>query len=230
MTRRDLAFVTVASTLAASFIALGFWQLSRLSERRAFNDELRSRAATAPVDISGVPADTSAAHFRRVKISGIYDFSREVLLTSRTRNGSPGVYIITPLRIPGRDTAVLVNRGWVYAPDGMTVDLARWREPDSVNGDGFVEHFSSREGEAKLPRHANAYRWMDLAAVSQAFPYPIASFFVVLIGDGTPQDPDVPPRLQVPPLDEGSHLNYAFQWFSFAAISIIGMFLFVRRK
>ena len=26
------------------------------------------------------------------------------------------------MRIPGRDTAVLVNRGWIYAPDGMTAD------------------------------------------------------------------------------------------------------------
>ena len=230
MKPRVIAFMATGSTLAAVFIALGLWQLSRLSERRAFNDQLRARAATTPVDVSQVPADTGAAHFRRVRINGIYDFDHEILLTNRSRNGSPGVNIVTPVRISGRDTAVLLNRGWVYAPDGMTVDLSKWREPQVVTGDGFVEIFQTREGEPKLPRHQNAYRWMDRRTLSQAFPYPIAGFFVVLIDSGGPQKADVPPRLQVPPLDEGSHMSYAFQWFSFATISIIGMFLFVRRK
>ena len=49
-------------------------------------------------------------------------------MTGRTRSGSPGVHILTPLRIPESDTALLVNRGWVYSPDARTVDLTRWRE------------------------------------------------------------------------------------------------------
>ena len=231
MKPRNVAFVAFGSILTAAFISLGFWQISRLGERRAFNDELRSRAATRPVDVSEIPADTGAAHFRRVKLSGTYDFDHQIILTNRTRNGSPGVNIITPLRRAGNDTAILLNRGWIYAPDGMTVDLSKWREPVSVSGaEGFVENFSHRVGEPKLPRHTIAYRWMDHGVLSGRFPYPIASFFVVMIADGKPQNPNVPPGLDVPPLDEGSHMNYAIQWFSFAAISIIGMFLFVRRK
>jgi cytochrome oxidase assembly protein ShyY1 len=34
----------------------------------------------------------------------------------------------------------------------------------------------------------------------------------------------------VPPLDEGPHKSYAVQWFSFAAISIVGTVLYLRRK
>ena len=231
MRTRDIVFVALGSILTAGFISLGFWQISRLGERRAFNDELRARAATQPVDVSDVPADTGAAHFRRVKLSGTYDFEHEIILTNRTRNGSPGVNIITPLRRAGSDTAILLNRGWIYAPDGMTVDLSKWRETSSVSGEeGFVENFSHRAGDPKLARHTIAYRWMDRGVLSGRFPYPIANFFVVMIADGKPQKPDVPPRLDVPPLDEGSHMNYAIQWFSFATISIIGMFLFVRRK
>ena len=230
MKPRDIAFVALGSVLTALFVALGFWQISRLGERRTFNKELRARAETAPVDIAQIPSDTGAAHYRRVKLEGTYDFDHQVILTNRIRNGSPGVNIITPLRIAGSDTAVLVNRGWIYAPDGMTVDLTKWPELDSLSGEGFVENFHHRIGEAKLARRANAYRWLDRPTISQAFPYPVARFFVVLISDGKPQQPSVPPRLDVPPLDEGSHMNYAIQWFSFATISIIGMFLFVRRK
>ena len=230
MKSRDVVFAGLGTILALLFIGLGFWQLSRLSERRTFNESLRSRAETAPIEFRSLPADTSAARFTRVKVIGTYDFAHEIVLTNRTRRGSPGVNIITPMRTPGSDTAVLVNRGWVYAPDGMTVDLLRWREPESVSGDGFIQNLTTRAGEVRSARRPNAYRWLDRPTLSQAFPYPVAGYSIVLISDGKPQVATVPPRLEVPPLDEGSHLNYAFQWFSFAAISIIGMFLFVRRK
>lgn len=220
----------MGTVFAVACIRLGFWQLSRLAERKAFNAELRSRAATAPVPFDKLPSDTGAAHFRRVKLSGTYDFGHEVVITNRTRDGSPGVNILTPVRIPGRDTAVLVNRGWVYAPDGMTTDLSRWREPDSLAGDAFVENYSSRQGAVRSASRPNAYRWVDRTALSQGIPYPIAPYYVVLIGKGRETPPNVPPRLEVPPLDEGPHLSYAIQWFSFAAISIIGMTIFMRRK
>jgi len=177
-----------------------------------------------------MPADTGAAHFRRARISGTYDFDHEIIVTLRSRQGSPGVNIITPVRIPGSDTAVLVNRGWVYAADGMTVDLTRWREPDTMSGEGYIENFRSRPGAVKAVSVANAYRWMDRPALVQAFPYPIAPWYLVLTGNGETPSDSVPPRIPVPPLDEGSHRSYALQWFSFAAISIIGMVLYLRRK
>jgi cytochrome oxidase assembly protein ShyY1 len=39
----------------------------------------------------------------------------------------------------------------------------------------------------------------------------------------------VPPRVEPPPIDEGSHRNYAIQWFAFAIISIVGLVIFLRR-
>ncbi len=229
MKPRDVVFVTFGTLFAIATISLGFWQLSRLAERRTFNKELISRAETAPVPLNLLPADTGKAHFRRVKLEGQYDFDREITVINRTRNGSPGVHILTPLRRPGTDSAVLVNRGWIYAPDAMTVDLSKWREPVALSGDGYVENFYTRPGTVKSATHPRAFRWMDHPAISQAFPYPIAPYYVVLIDNGK-KAANVPPRLNVPPLDEGPHKSYALQWFSFATISIIGMFLFVRRK
>ncbi len=229
MKPRDAVFVTFGTLFAIATISLGFWQLSRLKERRIFNKELLSRAETAPVPLNLVPGDTGKAHFRRVKLDGRYDFEHEIIITNRTRNGSPGVNIITPLKVPGSEQAVLVNRGWIYAPDAMTVDLSKWRESDTLTGDGYVESFSTRTGTVKSATHPRAFRWLDRNALSQAFPYPLAPYYVVLIDNGK-KAANVPPRLDVPPLDEGPHKSYALQWFSFATISIIGMFLFVRRK
>jgi surfeit locus 1 family protein len=230
MRRRDLPFLIVGTVLAVVFIRLGFWQLSRLSERKTFNRELAARAMTAPVPLAALPRDTGAMHYRRVSIKGAYDYAHEILITNRTRNGSPGVQIVTPLRMTGSDTAVLVTRGWVYAPDGMTIDRKRWEEPDTLSGDAFVENFTHGTGQPQLKQRDRSYRWLDEATIAKEFPYPIEPYRLILISGGSPRGPNVPPRVDVPPLDEGPHQNYAIQWFSFAAISIFGMILFVRRK
>ena len=230
MKRGNIVFVLLGSLFALVCLRLGFWQLSRLSERKALNRELSSRATTAPVPLTELPHDTAAAHFRRVHLNGVYDFDREIYVTNRTRNGSPGVQVVTPLRMHGNDTAVLVTRGWVYAPDGMTIERKRWKEPDSLSGEAFVSNFIHAPGQPKLVRRDRSFRWLDDRTLAQDFPYPIAAYHLILISGGATPGPNVPPRLGVPPLDEGPHQNYAIQWFSFAAISIFGMFLFVRRK
>lgn len=230
MKPREIVFFSFGIVFAAVCIRLGFWQIQRLTERRALNAELLSRAETQPVDFRQLPSDTGAAHFRRVRLTGTWDFDHEIILPNRTRNGSPGVNIITPLLSPTRDSAILVNRGWVYAADGMTVDLATWREPLTMAGDGFVELYSSRQGKVRLSAHPNAFRWMDKVELERALPYPIASYYAVLIAKPETADPTLPPRVDVPSLDEGSHKAYAVQWFSFAAISIFGMILYSRRK
>jgi surfeit locus 1 family protein len=229
MKLRDKVFIGLAIVFALVCVRLGFWQLGRLAERRTFNAELLSRAQTAPVEFAALPTDTGDAHFRRVALKGTYDFDHEIVVANRTRNGSPGVNIITPLRLAGSDTAVLVNRGWIYAPDGMTVDLSKWREPAEMTGEGFVENFSTRIGDPKTMSHKNAYRWLDRPTLTQAFPYRIAQYYVVLIGEKKIVA-NIPPRVEVPPLDEGPHKSYAIQWFSFAAISIFGTILYTRRK
>lgn len=230
MKGRDLVFAALAVVVAGTCISLGIWQLNRLSERRSFNSGLRSRAEMPPVQISEVPTDTGNARYRRVQLIGSYDYDRELIVANRSRQGSPGVNIVTPLRISGRDTAILVNRGWVYAPDGMTTDLSRWREPSPMTGEAYVDNFSTRKGAPRLPRRGRAYRWLDRATLSRDIPYPIAPYYAVLMAKSGDQPANVPPRLDVPPLDEGPHRSYAIQWFSFAAISIIGMVLYLRRK
>ena len=125
MPRKLVAFVAIAILLSAVFVRLGFWQLSRLDERRAFN----ARRAL-PLSQPEIPFDSlrDREPYRRVGIEGTPDFDHEIALSGRSRNGSPGVHVVTPFRRAGNDTAVLVNRGWVYAPDAATADLSRFRE------------------------------------------------------------------------------------------------------
>jgi len=213
-------------------VRLGFWQLSRLGERRARNAAVAARLHEAPASIDALPADTARRHYRRVALVGHADYARELVLVNRTRDGSPGVHIVTPVRVAGRDTAVLVSRGWVYSGNGTDVDLARWREGDTVRVDGYVELPSSRPGPARLggEREMRAYRWLDAAAVAREVGYPVTPYYVVWTAPPGEEKPplDRPVRVPPPALDEGSHMSYAIQWFSFATVALVGGFAFVR--
>jgi surfeit locus 1 family protein len=217
MPRRMLLFAALAVAGAALFIRLGFWQLDRLGQRRARNALLSARLAAPPARWS----DTTAIRYRRVTLSGIPDYDREIVLVGRSRRGSPGVNLVTPVRLPGSDTAVLVNRGWVYSPDGTSVDHARWREGNTLTVEGYVEAFND-PGPGDLPARQPVARRLSHVAAAARFPYPIAPAYVVAVDAGKPPRPDAPVRSRLPTPDDGPHLGYALQWFAFAVIAVVG--------
>jgi surfeit locus 1 family protein len=224
---RKLILSILAISFAAVSVSLGFWQLRRLAERRRANELIVSRRFAPEIPLDSLPSDTATAHFRRARVRGTYDYPNEIVLTLRGRNGSPGVNILTPIRRAGNDTAVLVNRGWVYSPDGVTVETKQWREGDSVDANGFVEVFPT-QGPFDKPNQTRprSMRRLDRSALAKLFPYPIENYYAVLTDSARSGGP---PRIEPTPLDEGPHRNYAIQWFSFAAISIGGLVIFLRR-
>ena len=228
LTLRKWILGILAVSLSIIFVSLGFWQLRRLSARRAANAVVASRRFAPEVPLDSLPRDTATTHFRRVRIRGDYDYANEIVLTLRGRDGSPGVNILTPIRRAGNASAVLVNRGWVYSPDGVTIDTKPWREGASVDANGFVEVFPTKGPfDAPNPARPRSMRRLDSSVLRKLFPYPIANYYVVLTDSAL--SGSGPPRVEPAPLDEGPHRNYAIQWFSFAAISIGGLVIFLKR-
>ncbi|HKR08933.1 MAG TPA: SURF1 family protein [Gemmatimonadaceae bacterium] len=225
---RKLTLSILAIAFAIVSIGAGIWQSRKHSARQRENAAVAARRFAPEVELEALPGDTGAAHFRRVHIRGSYDHAQEIIFTLRQRNGSPGVNIITPLLRNGKDTVVLVDRGWVYSPDGVTVDLNPWREADGVDGHGFVETFPTKgQFQAPNPAHPRSFRRLNRAQLQKVLPYPIANYYVVLTDSSA--SASAPPRVEPLPLDEGPYRLYAIQWFSFAAISIIGLVIFLRR-
>lgn len=224
---RVKVFVVIAVFLAALFVRLGLWQLDRRHERQARNALIAGRLDSAEVDVAALPRDSATARFRRVRVTGSADYEHELIYAARSYRGSPGVNLLTPVRIAGKDTAVIVNRGWVYAPDGVTVDEAKWRDRDSTFT-GYVEELPSTAGASYASRPRVIAR-LSYDAVAKAVPYPVAPVYVVVLGDSAIA-PDRLARLTVPPLGEGPHLNYAIQWFAFALIAIAGAGVVVKQS
>ena len=233
MPRRALLALVLGAAAAAVCVRLGIWQMDRLAQRRAVNDAIAARWSATPVPIAALPGDTSLSRYRRVRIEGTFDFDNEQVLVARSRHGSPGVHILTPLRPEGSRRAVLVNRGWVYSPDAATVDLARWRESARTAVVGYVQTFSSAgEGDPQAGR-PGAWRRLDGTAIARSLPYPIEPVYVVAL-EGERRAARAPPgsaasgadarpaRLPELEISDGPHRSYAVQWFSFAAIAVVG--------
>jgi len=210
------AGLLVGLTVALVCGRLGVWQLARRAERRALNATLEARLAQPPVLLEAgtpflhVPPDS--LRFRRAHAVGRLDFAGEVIEIAHSFQGAPGVHVLTPLRLAD-GAGVLVDRGWTYAADGMTVDPGALREPDSTVVDGMFGLPSGRFGVGP-----------DTLRVG----YPLLP--VVL--RRTSPSPGTPQALRaVPPpaLDDGPHLSYALQWFSFATIALVGGALLARQ-
>ncbi|MGH9884626.1 MAG: SURF1 family protein, partial [bacterium] len=197
-------FVVFAVLAAAACVRLGFWQLRRLDERKARNALIESRLAAPPVDAAALPRDTAEARFRRVRVAGTIDYAHELIHAARTRRGSPGVHIFTPVRLAGRDTAILVNRGWVYSPDGSTVDLEKWHDRDTVFVGYAVE--LPPTGGSTYTNRPTVLAHLAYDVVARALPYPVSPIYVVALDAGDSSSAaDRIARLPVPALDNGPH-------------------------
>jgi cytochrome oxidase assembly protein ShyY1 len=206
--------------LTVSFIAAGFWQLSRNDQKHRKVREMRAAYAAPAPDIS---ASKTAAPGTRVQATGRYDPAYEVLLRNQVQNGKDGVHVLTPM-VLADGTAVIVDRGWVaaladrneskiIAAEGGPVvvrGLARTSSPlsdqDAVTKTG---------GILSLPR-------VDLTRIGAGVPYKLQPRWIE-VQSQTPAPAQGAPALPQPPApDQVNHMQYAIQWFSFALIGIIG--------
>jgi surfeit locus 1 family protein len=203
--RREIIAGVVAILVAAGCVRLGIWQLDRLSQRKVRNAALAARLALPPLEVRAHMVADSARQ-RRVTAHGVYDFSAERSWPGRSFDGTPGVAVITPLRLAD-GAAVLVDRGWVPSPDAFHVDHDKYREPDTAAVTGI----------ALVPPRGRG----DVDP---------AGFLPFIVQVESPEAArGLPRRWPAPAMDNGPHLSYALQWFSFALIALVGTAAMIRK-
>jgi surfeit locus 1 family protein len=207
-------------------VRLGFWQISRLHEKQALNAALRASESGPALVVRGDPPLPEQARHRILEVTGRFDEHHQFLLSGRAHDGAPGVEVVTPLRLSGSATAILVDRGWLPSPDAATARPQDYPEADERVVRGLAEEL--RHGAAGPPVRALpadrvalwSVRWLDADSVAPRMPYAIAGFWLrELPGPGVP---DRPRRSRPAPFNEMTHLSYAIQWFLFATIMLGG--------
>jgi surfeit locus 1 family protein len=226
-TTRRLVMALLLLT-AAGFARLGVWQLSRLRERRAANREIAAARAAPPATLPPVPPDVAGLAERRMVVRGRYDHAHEIVIRGDVLQGVPGVRIVTPLLLGDGGVAVLVDRGFLPAPDAVTVNLRGSEEPGEQTVRGIGLPVSAGPGEPVEHGGRRTWRRLDLAALRARLPYAVLPVYLKQSPDSTL--PRFPRREALPPMDDGPHLSYAVQWFLFAGMAVAFAFLVVGRR
>ena len=229
-----VVFALVVAAATFTFVSLGFWQLDRLEERRFENAIIAQRAEQDPVPLAlavdaNAPVEQAGEEhaFRKVTVTGSFDPAFEVLARSQTHEGIAGFHVITPF-VDESGVALLVNQGWIPL---------RFDEPPFTDSGGQVETivvtlarsqvragFGPVEAEGSLERIAR----VDIERLATQMPYPLYPVYAIAYGQPDPAILPIP--IEIPELTEGAHRSYAIQWFSFAAVSVVGFWALATSK
>jgi len=231
---RSILFFGLTVVAALVFARLGVWQVERLQERRALNALGEAARALPPLNLDD-PAQAGLAasggiQNRHVQVTGRYDPAAELVIRGQSEGGVPGVRLITPLKPLRGDTVILVQRGYVTTADARTIDPGPLAEGglQVVRGIAF-QLPDSADGAPLDVAGRLTWRRVDLRTLRQRLPYPVADYLVLQTPDSTL--PKLPRRDSAPVLDDGPHLSYAVQWFSFAITAVVvGALVGLRRR
>ena len=209
---------------------LGFWQLNRLEDKKDFNSVLRAHTSTPiqPLD-QAVPTkwDKASNEWIRVSITGSYDSSKAVTIINRSQDGTAGYNSAVPFTSLGNRT-ILVNRGFVplvmstpTIPTGEIEIIGYLRASQSRSALGPIDSTDASNTE---------FQRFDVPLISAHVGGVLEPMFLQLIQESPASDTPWPAKVPLPPLDEGTHLSYALQWFFFCLVAFAAWAVVVRRK
>jgi surfeit locus 1 family protein len=201
------------------FVALGLWQLDRADQKRQLAQELEQRVALPPEMLGAVLVDAEAMRWRRVEAVGTFEPARQILIDHRRQAGRTGFHVITPLRIGGSQTRVLVNRGWIPADSaGQPTDAPVPSGELRVSGEGYLPSAPAIVlGDGDTAAWGTRWPYLTVGLFAGGVDYPVQPIVILQ----NPSDPHGFERAWTrEPPKEGMHLGYAIQWFAFALIAL----------
>lgn len=231
MRLRDGGLFVILLVAVMACTRLGFWQLARLDQRVARNQAIQTQLEAPAKPFSNMDQD-----YQRVIINGVFLPEFEVLLKNRALDEVAGFHLVTPLQLED-GLLILVDRGWIPYEEGSQLNLDAYRYEDSVRIEGILQpsqaeprwQFLADPIPAPGDPPLKNWRLIYIEGIQAQIPSPLHNQFVLLTEIAPAPDAKPTPDYQID-LSNGPHLSYAIQWFSFAAIALIGGVVILRRS
>ena len=215
--RRPAWLPTLAALVAiALFVIAGNWQHRRMLEKEAQQARIERAAAIAPVALPAYVRDWRDWRFRQVRVSGVYDAKRQILIDNRVHEGRVGFGVVTPLDLAdGR--VVLVDRGFVPAGASRRELPSPQPRAGNVVIEGRIDippanYFELGNGGA--PK-GGLWQHLDPARFATATGLDVLPIVIDATGPG---DDGLLRDRNLPHLDSERNLSYMLQWYAFAAL------------
>ena len=212
---------TLATLLGlALFMSLGQWQSGKGQRLAAELAQRAQRSQLGALPVTSTLLDANQVQDMPLTVTGRYDAQLQVLLDNRQENGQPGVHVITPLKIDGGQTRILVNRGWIGWSQGRGV-LPVVATPSGLVQITGLAHVPSTKKFLLMPDQPQERLWsrIDLARFEKLIGQPLQPVVLQQTGGDAP---DALLRHWPPPEDRVSkHQAYAFQWFGMAGALLL---------
>jgi surfeit locus 1 family protein len=224
LSARGRAALVLAATLVGVILTanLGAWQLRRAAQKIALQDALDSRARLSTLtesELARSAAQAEAQHYRPVHLRGRWLAERSVFLENRQMAGRVGFYLVTPLRLEGRDEAVLVQRGWVPRDLRERTLLPTIATPAGiVEVDGHIAPPPARLYEFAPSTTGVIRQNLDLGEFRLETGLPLAPLSVQQADSASAAGDGLLRQWPRPAVDVQKHYGYAFQWFALGAL------------
>jgi surfeit locus 1 family protein len=233
MTRfRPLFWPTVFTVpVLLLLLALGSWQIERLSWKRELIAQRQAAVTAAPTTVPPDFEEARRDEFHHVTDEGMFLHDKEIFLGATSEVGRNGYQVLTPLKEPsGR--IVFVNRGFIPSEIKDPAKRSAGEITGTVRVAGLLRLPLTQKPAWFLPDNRpdlNYWFWIDLPAMAAADELDHVTQFYI-DADATP-NPGGWPKGGITRLElRNDHLQYAITWFSLAVALIVVYVLFHRRN
>ena len=187
--------ILVSLVLMAIFLRLSYWQWTRHQEKLGIIASLEQRLRSGVIPFSQISSsELPNYNFKRVLISGTYDFDHEVVLRNRRYQGDPGTFVLTPLHTSEGQT-ILVNRGFVPLSLSNRESRKTISRPQSFSFVGLIKESQPKKFLAPSdPPAGKDLPWVDewlrpdIESIQKQLPYAIAPVFLEIVGTDASED------------------------------------------
>lgn len=210
------------------------WQWSRYKWKVEIVNSYRANAESAALDFPTNATNEKAFKNvlnRKVKISGRYDFDKQMIVKNRKHATGPGFWLLTPFKIKNSNRYIVVSRGFIPFKDKDKETWSKYNrelEEDlyavvqkSVKQMNFIAPKSHEKSEGFI----NEWFYPDINEMAKQLPYPMISE-VFLQRLSKPNDPEFPAQaisIRVPP---STHFGYTIEWAILGILTLlVGFFL-----
>jgi surfeit locus 1 family protein len=215
--------ILLAALLGAALTArLGVWQLDRAAQKIALQAAIEAEG-DKPALTNAQLASEGQLH-RRVALRGTWLAERTVWLDNRPMDGRTGFFVVTPLRLAGREDAILVQRGWAPRNQVDRQHLPPLNTPaGEVMVEGRLAASPSRLYELGEGSTGPIRQNLDPATFAVESGLKLLPPTVVQTRADAPDDMLLR-HWPAPDLGLQKHYGYAFQWFALCAL-IVGLYV-----